>query len=364
MILEKAKIYGVDGIGREALVRTDASLGLSWRYGANGEIHSDFDPCFPWSDMREVFLDVGVFVRIPKFYSKITVNSDGTYKVQISGYRYDGFSTLFLDGEGNELDYVLVGKYEASGPTSEVFSRLDSRSCHRLSALSLDKFRDAARISAAYVDGAQLYDVWIDAMIKQLFMVEFATTDCQSVMAGWTNSSNTAALSSGHTDYIKTPSGSYNRSRSNTSKSIHKDGYHACKYRGIENPWGNMMCYCDGIFFDEEKIYIGTDPSGYADQSNTIYAGDRFVCDSEGEETINRVTPLARMPFLFFVTDAKEGGVYADGYSARSLECNRMLVGGSWNDGDSAGLWNCHLETGRVDSNRFGTRLCIKPILK
>ena len=101
MNIEKAKIYGVDKVGSStpsALTRTDDAVGLSYTVGTT-DIVSDFDRCYPWSDMQEVTDASGnVFIKIPKFYSKITKNSDGTYKHQISGIRYEGFSTLFVDG--------------------------------------------------------------------------------------------------------------------------------------------------------------------------------------------------------------------------------------------------------------------------
>ena len=51
--------------------------------------------------MYEVVDEHGnVFIRIPKFYTRITRNPNGTYKHQLSGYRYEGFTTLFVDGHG------------------------------------------------------------------------------------------------------------------------------------------------------------------------------------------------------------------------------------------------------------------------
>src|SRR5690606_31912253 len=100
------------------LARTDSGVGLGYTVGES-EIQSDFNRCYPWSNMEEVTDEHGnVFIKIPKFYSKVTLNPDGTYKHQLSGIRYDGFTTLFIDGKGNEIDYVLVGKYEASGSSA------------------------------------------------------------------------------------------------------------------------------------------------------------------------------------------------------------------------------------------------------
>ena len=70
MVLEKARIYGVDGVGQSSpsLTRTDAAEGMTFTKGAS-EIKSDFDKCFPWSDMHEVVDEAGnVFIYIPKFF--------------------------------------------------------------------------------------------------------------------------------------------------------------------------------------------------------------------------------------------------------------------------------------------------------
>lgn len=226
MFLEKALIYGVDKVGSSdpnALVRTDYAVGLSYTVGAT-DIISDFDRCYPWCDMQEVTDEAGnVFIKIPKFYSKITKNADGTYKHQLSGLRYEGFSTLFVDGKGNELDYVLVGKYEGSGSVERIYSKSGQ---NVLVSIFCDNFRKGCKANGI---GYQQYDFLIDLIIKELWLVEMKTTDSQSVMYGYAND-NSATIQTGRTDIVKTPSGS---EESNT------DGKHAMKYRGIENLWGN-----------------------------------------------------------------------------------------------------------------------------
>ena len=149
MLLEKTKIYGVDGVGKSSptLERTDASVGLGYTKGVS-EIYSDFDKCYPWCEMHEVVDELGnVFIRIPKFYTKITKNDDGSYKHQISGCRYDGFSTLFIDGKGNELDYILVGKYEGSCDGSDyATAKMKSVSGATVKvSITIDNYRKACR---------------------------------------------------------------------------------------------------------------------------------------------------------------------------------------------------------------------------
>lgn len=358
MILEKAKIYGVDGVGGSdpTLTRTDSAVGLSYSIGAK-EIISDFSRCYPWSEMQEVVDDVGnVFIKIPKFYAKVTQNLNGTYKYQISGCYYDGFSTLFVDGRGEEIDYVLVGKYEASGSSSKAESKSGRPA---LVSLTLDKMRTACEANG---EGYQQYDILIDAILKLLFMIEFATTNSQSIMKGWTSSDNTAALITGHTDTVKTPSGSANQNYSDRD-SCNSDGYHACKYRGIENPWGNVFVWVDGISFSEEKIFICFDPSSYKSakvDAPYFYMGDRAV--SEGY--VSRVTPFEKMPLLGYTTEVAG--------SNNSFFCDRcnftkagtvLFCGGSWYYDDRAGFWGWH--GGSNESyvhSSIGGRLCFKPI--
>lgn len=365
MLLEKTKIYGVDNVGQSnpTLTRTDSSIGLDFTINAS-TIDSDFDKCYPWSDMKEVVDEYGnVFIRIPKFYTKITKNANGTYKHQISGCRYDGFSTLFIDGKGNELDYILVGKYEGSYDSEH--SRMMSKSGQTVKVnITLPNYRTACM---AVGEGYQQYDFLIDAIIKELFIIEFATTNSQAIMRGFT-SENTAALITGHTDNVKTASGSYNNNHDLevdpwVDTSCNTDGHHACKYRGIENPWGNTWTWCDGINFKKEKIYICESPTEYASDKYDApytYVGDRVMTNGY----IKKVTPFAKNPLLGYVTEIGADSVthYSD-YHYMADGGTVLACGGSWDNGISAGLWNwLGLNSSSYAYGNLGGRLCYKPL--
>lgn len=346
---EKAKIYGVDKVGSSnpaALIRTDDAVGLNVTVGTT-DITSDFDRCYPYSDMQEVTDAAGnVFIKIPKFYAKITPNDDGTFKHQISGVRYDGFSTLFVDGEGNELDYILVGKYEASGNSSRAYSKSGATV---LVNITCDALRTACKANG---DGYQQYDFLIDLIIKELWLVEMKTTNSQAIMYGYANG-NSAAVATGRTDAVKTPSGS---EESNT------DGKHACKYRGIENLWGNTFTWCDGISFSSEKVYICTDPKSYAAGKITspyVYHGNR----SSGGGWIKKVAPLNRNPLIQYATEASGGSATTYFCDYAVVGGSVLAVGGSWNSTAYAGLWywagDCAPSVSLAD---IGGRLCKKPL--
>lgn len=365
MLLEKTKIYGVDGVGQSSptLTRTDAAVGLTYTKEAS-IITSDFDNCYPWSEMKEITDDLGnVFIRIPKFYTKITKNDNGTYKHQISGCRYDGFGTLFVDGKGNEIDYVLVGKYEGSYDSTN--SRMMSKSGETVKVnITLPAYRTACK---AVGEGYQQYDFLIDAILKELFMIEFATTNSQSVMRGFTDS-NSAALITGHTDKVKTPSGSWNNNHDLdedpwTDTACNTDGHHACKYRGIENPWGNTWTWCDGINFNKEKIYICESPTEYASDKYDApytYVGDRKT----GEGWAKVITPFAKNPLLGYVSEigGSDSTYYSD-YYYYSATGTVLICGGHWYYGSYFGLWFWRgYGTSSVTDGIIGGRLCYKPL--
>ena len=140
----KRKIYGVDLVGSQdpnALIRTDDAVGLNITVGTS-EITSDFDNCYPWSNIEEVTDGAGnVFVKIPKFYSKITKNSDGTYKHQLSGTKYPGFVTLFEVGD-RTIAYVMVGKYEGTNAGGESRLRSTAQGHSLTDLITMDRCRE------------------------------------------------------------------------------------------------------------------------------------------------------------------------------------------------------------------------------
>ena len=339
-------IYGVDKVGSSnpnALERTDKAVGLNVTVGAS-EITSDFDTCYPWSNIEEVTDESGnVFVKIPKFYSKITKNADGTYKHQLSGVKHEGFDTLFKVG-AKEIDYVMVGKYEGSGSSSMVYSKSGQTP---LVNITMDDFRNGCKAHGA---GYQQYDFLIDLIIKELWLVEMATTNSQSIMYGYAND-NSSIINTGATDTVATPTGS---PISNT------DGKHACKYRGIENPWGNIWKWCDGISFSGSSVYVCTEPTAYSASKTTLpyeYYGTR--ASSNG--FVKTVAPLKEGSLIQYVTavGADESSYYCD----RSWQGGTVLnCSGKWNNGTRAGLWYWDSDnTASTSGIDIGGRLCYKP---
>lgn len=339
-------IYGVDKVGSSnpnALERTDKAIGLNVTVGAS-EITSDFDNCYPWSNIEEVTDEAGnVFVKIPKFYSKITKNADGTYKHQLSRTKHEGFDTLFKVGD-SEIDYVMVGKYEGSGSSSKVWSKSGQTP---LVNITMDDFRNGCKVHGA---GYQQYDFLIDLIIKELWLVEMATTNSQSIMYGYAND-NSSIINTGATDTVATPTGS---PISNT------DGKHACKYRGIENLWGNIWKWCDGISFNGNSVYVCTEPTAYsAGKTTGLY--EYYGTSASSNGFVKTVAPLAEGSLIQYITavGADESSYYCD----RSWQGGTVLnCSGKWNNGTRAGLWYWDSDnTASTSGSSIGGRLCYKP---
>ena len=209
-------------------------------------------------------------------------------------------------------------------------------------------------------EGYQQYDFLIDAIIKELFLIEFATTNSQSIMRGWTDG-NSAALQTGHTDNVKTPSGSWNTNHEEGDTACNTDGHHACKYRGIENPWGNVWKWVDGITFSGNKVYICLDPTKYKSEDTNppyVYMGDR----NTGSGYIKKVEQFDKFPLLGYATELGGGESihYCDYYWSGGTV---MHVGGAWDNGSRVGLWywSGYYSASVADSN-VGGRLCYKPL--
>ena len=351
------KIYGVDLVGSQdpnALKRTDDADGLTITVGPS-KIDSGFDDCYPWSDIEEVTDEFGnVFIKIPKFYSKITKNSYGTYKHQLSGTKYEGFDTLFKVGN-REIDYIMVGKYEGSGSTTRVYSHTNTEP---LTGVNINDYRLACQANG---DGYQQYDLVIDCIIKELWLVEMKTTDVQSIMKGRTTVFDGGPQVSGTTDGVGTPT-------SSGSPENNSDGKHACEQRGIENPWGNIDKWVDGIDFDSSSIYVCTEPDEYRFHNALETISYPYVAYKRQWNSSGYVTawgPVASDSVISFISSVSSQSSaaqtnYCDWVSNGSTA---LACGGSQSSRNEAGLW-CYDRDIRGNSlNWVGGRLCYKPPL-
>ncbi len=116
-----------------------------------------------------------------------------------------------------------------------------------LTSTTITNFRNYARKLGS--DFGQLD--WRYFLIQMLYLVEYADYDSQEVL-GLGNTNNTEIIKMGECNHLGMKSGTLNN-----------DGKHSVIYRGIEDIFGNVWQYIDGINVEEHQVFLNYNPSTY-----------------------------------------------------------------------------------------------------
>ena len=347
------EIYGVSFAGTATGTRLNKAVGETYTKNAS-TITSSLDNNEIYKDIKDVTDTLGnKFVEIPKFYIKKTVNANGNFTYQISKYKKDNTWYLpysFQKDDGTELPYVWIGKYDASLNGTKLESKSGTTP---LVDQTMATFRTySSNNNTGGLLGYQLIDIHAVDIIQTLFYVEFATLDSQSIMKGFTSETNFAPIKSGATDSVITASGS---PTSNTT------GTYAMKYRGIENFYGNIWQFIDGLNVQNNVAYVNAKPSTYA---SDVFSGDYKAVGYTNALTNGNVSKMGYDSTKPFVQLPIEVGTstYGD-YFYRATGNRVVVLGGSWADGSDAGVsyWYPILGSVSTDSG-VGSRIIKKAL--
>lgn len=322
-------IYGAswDRKSSPTLTRTDAAVGL--KAGINGS-QNDFDNVGPWKGMHRVTDSMNnVFVRVPKFYIRKTQTGDpdngtATWQVSLVSHGDDWYLPKgFWDFENSkELDYIDIGAYDATGSSSKLTSVAGKTP---LVNLSIAKFRSAAKANGT---GYQIWDIHAWDMLQVLFIIEFATLNSQSIMEGFDSGSGSA--NSGAADSHKGSSGTDG------------SGSSAMSYRGIENLYGNVWQFCDGVNFKDNQPWVCEDATNYqSDLFASPYVRTSYTATSDNANNYIKALGFDSVhPYAQFTTDdsGSESTYYAD-YDWPGSGNTILETGGYWVYGAGGGLF-------------------------
>ena len=396
--------YGVEwDITNKRFTRLNNALGLSATLGSNGIVSSDFDNVYPWSEMRRCnlsddgvvtayygdsnFSETGsngqVMVEIPKFYYKTipvayTVSNGDVVptKVQfyISNAKLDGYSLHPAFIRDNViLDYIYLGAYEASvydvsaaryvadfgfDGANDILGSVKGLKpvSGKTSTFTRATARNMARRRGA---GWEQQDFLSTSAVQLMMLIEFASFDSQTdIGAGVSNKtddgSNNMAENTGYTSGLGNKSG--NAATSSSS-------YRAVTYRGIENLWGNIWVWIDGINIQNNKLgYPWIADHGFADDIMTepYHRINGKIPASNGY--IDKLIYDGSNDFAMLPSSA--GGASntpVNSYMWQNVASTSMTVarlGGGWNDGSYCGGWCWSLSTASSNSSRnIGARL-------
>ena len=323
-----------------------------------GSGSSPFDSYMPWMGMEEYNVNIKtgeftakkgdpgfyrgdvnypVLVKIPEFYYKIE-KSGNIFRYYVADGPVDGFD--LHPGSGCYICRYEMGTLNGATPTGCSGRGL-------LVGHTRDTFRTFVKNAAPRF---QLYDFAAWCAVGLLYRVEYADWGSQEKIGpGIVN--DTAAHKTGETDAMV-----YHTGRANSGDNS------AVQYRGIENPWGNVWEWVDGINFNNYAPVICTDPTKYADDTTTNYTVAGVPLGGSGSTKtlgISTNLPWAYLP--------REPGGSETTYIPDSMNSSSawkvLMVGGSRGNSSAAGLFCFHAGNSSSSSGvSIGTRLQFREV--
>lgn len=339
--------FGVSGLGNSnpTLTRTYDNVGKTYNINsAAGTITTDFDNIF---NFETVVQDGNTMIKIPVMYkhfdtitdNQITAFSISNAKADDSWQPYPCF--VKQDGSGDIMPYILISKGKATGTSSKATCVSGSMP---LVNVTRAQMRSAARANGT---GWQQFDWMVLQLLRDLFSVVFATTNSQLIFLGRTTGFSSVATVGG-TWNISTPCGWNTSTMQN-------------RFFGIEDIFGNVYDWCDGVTFSGSTVYSTVNPSLFSDGTNNmINSGSRATSNGY----ISALTYNAAQPFLNYPSAASGGETqyYCD-YEWYNSSGVVLFVGGNWDCGAYAGLWfSGGLGDASVSGSNFGGRLVYRPL--
>ncbi|MBD5083004.1 MAG: BppU family phage baseplate upper protein [Clostridiales bacterium] len=360
------------------------------------------------SNFKEDGSNGQVMVYVPKFYYKVVpikldkINEGTGYHIRKANYYISsapkvGFKLhpAFVNEQGNEVEYFLYSAYEGSlymSDAEEYYSDADYQthtvtSADKLSSVA-EKKPITGQATANYGNGINLYRStaetcaanrgkgWHIETIKslsalQLLMtIEFGAMHMQEALGrGICASGNDWSLNfcadTGATSSLGNKSGEavstvyrYHDKSTNTIIKEEKNAVNAnaVSYRGIENPYGNVFNWIQGINCHKTDlsnngglVYICNDFNFADDKSNDNYLPIGFtIINSENlKGSISAFGYDEKYDWIFCATEVNGTTALPVGDPAyRSNKLNDyaiMCSSGGWYSGNSAGPFNTTL---------------------
>lgn len=350
----KAHTYGVVWDKTQSspqLTRTDESSDFDDPdpYVADGNHpgSSPFDTLMPWAGMVKETIDGNVLVKIPKFWYKIT-NTSNELKIQIADEPMDGFKVSPAhadrgDGKG-ERDYVYIARYKCS---STDYKSVTGKSP------KVSITRDAARTAIKSL-GAGFYqqDFAMFWTTRMLYLVEYANWDSQAAI-GYGCGNSSSVQNTGASDIMTYHTGTMQSTRTAYGVGV--------QYRWIEDPWGNVREWCDGIYFSSSNVYCINNPANFSDTTGGTKVGTRPT--TAGYISDWSIPTATGFEYALYPSAVSGGDqTYIADYCGYNSSGVVLCVGGGYNQSQSFGMFL--LSGGNYASDSYdylGARLMYLP---
>ena len=316
------------------------NLNTGERYGsARNLLQEDFNDIYPWNSMSRAVVnsagDVVYYLDSEDSAYKdggvdlaVLDGTDGNVVVEIPEFYYNNNNGILLISEEDfpNAKYnprTLVGAFEASQTDNGELASIAG--VDPLTGKSMSEYRE---LVGNIGTGWQQRDMKTLNVIKMMFLIEYGDFNSQQIIGdGLVNSTN--------------PEGTGSTLELGSSTGIATNG--AVSYRGIENAWGNVWEFIEGLVVTDTDYYVADDGFGsFAGDSNT------------GTYTGIGVTPITQSGFISSFIDSKHmigaevGGdnttfVGDHQFSHGVGETNLAVHGGNYADEEKAGLFRIHM---------------------
>ena len=340
-----------------------ARIGLSEGLEANAQIgtnpvKNDFDNIYPWSDIisynyntdtKEITAyygednftfnpegNVEVLTKIPEFYYR---------RYQENGYEYIYISEFPKEGYIKSEEFS-VGRYTMSGDATRVHSKSGYLP---LTNATITDYRTYAR-NLGEKFGQMDYHYFI---LQLLYLVEYADYNSQAKIGlGYTNGAHTAPIKSGSCDFLGMKSGSADGT--DNSSII---------YRGIEDIFGNIFQFIDGINVKDYQTYVCYDQKQYeVDKYDGCYQRLGYTNINTSGTWSSKLGYDSTHSLIAIPTETKgNGSTYMTDYYWSHAGNQIALSGGCYNtdrNGPASGLWTLSFDSIATRYNLYiGARL-------
>ena len=363
LLLRYAKIYGIMRNINDTSpdwTRTDdaENFNATATNGTNAG-SSDFDSCYPWNGIARSnsYVSTGDWlVKIPKFWyqrKQVVENSKTMEYIRIADQPVEGFKLhpAFNHVGFEDADCIYVGAYKTSSNNKSATGQTPT----------VNATRATFRSNAKKGTGWSIIDISTLSAIQMLILVEFASNNVQSLIGqGASKTGGNSAVKTGQTDSVINLTGSL--ARDNTAKQV--------VWRGIEDLWGNVWEWVDGVNWNDGIYSICNNPSAYADNVNS---------SSNASYSELKSTGVTNWSSSYITQESYEEGEFdwvmlptaATSGNATTYFCDacwsstgqRVFAhGGAWGNGADCGLFTASLSNASSDAGAgLGCRLIYIP---
>lgn len=302
----------------------------------NGQVYKEINPInkMQYIDKEGVLNDVDVMTELPKFYWKINKVENG-YEIRICKDKLDGYDCFAHKVNNIEKDNIYIACYAGYLKDNKLRSL---RNGDILTNETLSRFRQLAQANG---QGYQLFNWNTFKALQILFLIAFKNLNSQN------------ALGFG----IVAIDANLHRTGETYNKGFVYGGnkYESICFLGIEDLWGNIYQWCDGIVVNGIDVCVNEDNKNFND-SGTNYKAIRH--DPRAiRGFVSKVTATNDLAFYPLKSSGSATTHYCD--SSVYASHNVCRVGGGIKTDTQSGIFSINSDMLKNAKNAMtGSRLC------